>query len=56
MIYFITQGKEYVKIGVSGTPGARLNELQTGNPNKLSLWFVVRGGTQEERALHAIFA
>jgi len=30
MIYFIRQGDEYVKIGISGTPGARLNELQTG--------------------------
>lgn len=55
MIYFITQGREYVKIGISGTPNARLNELQTGNPNRLNLWFVIKGGNEEERYLHKRF-
>ena len=52
MIYFITQGGEYVKIGVAINPESRMAELQTGNPVELKLWLVLPGGLKEERLLH----
>ena len=55
MIYFITQEDDYIKIGLANNPVSRLSELQTGNPHKLTLWFSVNGGVEEERALHKAF-
>ena len=55
MIYFITQSDEFVKIGVSNNPEERLAQLQTGNPNKLKIWFCIPGGLDEEVRLHSFF-
>jgi len=60
-VYFIEQaGSEYTKIGVSESPEARLRELQGGNPDLLTLRYVIKVGTQEqaaslERLLHKLF-
>jgi hypothetical protein len=54
MIYFI-KAKEYVKIGYSVDPNARLLELQTGNPHKLKLLATMPGETQTEASLHKLF-
>ncbi len=56
MVYFITQNNKFVKVGVSGNPAARIKELQTGNPNKLVLWFCIGGGQAEEQYLHRILS
>ena len=52
MIYFITQQEKFVKIGVGNNPEERLATLQTGNPHKLTLWFCIPGGYDEEKILH----
>ena len=52
MIYFITQGDEYVKIGYGVDPEARLSQLQVGNPERLKLLACFSGGQQEELCLH----
>lgn len=54
-VYFISNGA-YVKIGVASNPKKRLKALQTGNPHKLELLRVIKGGHAEEAALHAHFA
>ena len=56
MIYFITQGDDYVKIGYTkNNPGDRLISLQIGNPNLLVLYKVIDGGKAKEEALHTRF-
>ena len=52
MIYFITQGDEYIKIGHGGDPESRLSQLQVGNPDELRLMACFSGGQQEEQHLH----
>lgn len=54
-VYFISNGA-YVKIGVARNPKKRLKALQTGNPHKLELMRVIKGGYAEEAALHGHFA
>lgn len=49
-------GYEYVKIGISSSPNARLNELQTGNPKRLSVLGHFNAGVMAgrlERLVHA---
>lgn len=41
-----------VKIGYSVNPEARLKELQTGNPRKLSLIGTTKGSPQMEKNVH----
>ena len=55
MIYFITQQDKFIKIGVGNNPEERLATLQTGNPQKLTLWFCIPGGYDEEKLLHSFF-
>lgn len=55
MIYFIRSGK-YVKIGYSKNPKKRLDELQTGNPEKLKLIAVMQGNLQTEKSLHDLYS
>lgn len=43
-----------VKIGFTTNPKARLEALQTGNPNALSYLGVVKGTLSDERRLHRI--
>jgi Meiotically up-regulated gene 113 len=50
-VYCITDG-EYIKIGYSTKPEARLAELQTGNARKLSLVGSKPGTVEDEAALH----
>jgi len=56
MIYFIRSGKsDSVKIGFSDKGAkSRLSTLQTGNPEKLNIEVVVRGGRNLEGSLHRI--
>ena len=56
MVYFITQGNEYVKIGyTNGVPNRRLGELQVGNPHELSIKLLLFGDDRMERAMHEQF-
>jgi hypothetical protein len=57
MIYFILSGNgRFVKIGhCTGDPKARLSQLQTGNPEKLTLVSVKDGGRGEEGVWHSRF-
>ena len=57
MIYFVTQGNEFVKIGYTANkPEKRLYNLQTGNPHKLVLSLVIHGNKGYEKALHDMFS
>ncbi len=57
MIYFIQDQKTYaIKIGfTAGNPLSRLDALQTGNPNKLSLLKSIDGDMGLESSLHEQF-
>jgi len=55
-IYFIEDGRGYVKIGVSLDVDARLKSLQTGNSQTLSLVGTVRGSYDQEAYWHARFS
>jgi len=55
-IYFcVTENKQYVKIGSSKNPLGRINELQTGCPQKLVLLGSIPGSKQDEYFLHDLF-
>ena len=56
MIYFVRSG-DFVKIGYTGSmdPKERVNDMQTGNPQKLELLFCVSGGYKREAFLHNYF-
>lgn len=56
-VYFIQSGGAQgpIKIGRAEDVDARLRELQTGNPQKLTLLATMRGGRAAERTLHARF-
>lgn len=56
MIYFIyCAAQRAIKIGVADDPAARLQSLQTGCPDRLTLLVVIPGGRPEEAALHGRF-
>ena len=56
MIYYITQGSEYIKIGyTTNNPEKRLIGLQTGNPIELKLALVTVGDKRHEYKLHSMF-
>ena len=53
LIYAIRQGDSGpIKFGVAGNPRARLSELQTGNPERLSLLVQVDLPDHCERQIH----
>lgn len=54
MIYFIRSGN-YVKIGVSARPWARLAEFQTANPEPLEMLAIAPGDYAFEAELHRLF-
>lgn len=55
-VYFLAAGP-FVKIGKStGSPAARIKDLQTGCPYRISLLAHVVGGISEEFSLHKRFA
>lgn len=46
-VYFITDGN-YIKIGVAASIPSRVKQLQTGNPNRLSVLYLIDAKTQIE--------
>lgn len=59
-VYFIND-EEYTKIGIAGSISSRIKQLQTGNPRKLKVLFLIDGETQNksywiERKLHKSFS
>ena len=56
-IYFVQEEENNnIKIGVSVNPVQRLQELQTGNSNKLIMIGFIEGGADEENNIHREFA
>jgi Meiotically up-regulated gene 113 len=53
-VYCISDG-EYLKIGFSTNPQARVAELQTGNARKLTIVGTIEGTLEDEAALHQEF-
>lgn len=43
---------EYVKIGQTNNPKKRLSDLQSGNPNKLSYFLLLKGKGCLEKSIH----
>jgi hypothetical protein len=57
VIYFMGSGlKKPIKIGYAKNPKTRLAELQTGNPNTLSLLCTMNGDKHLESAFHQMLA
>ena len=56
MIYFIGCNDRYVKIGVSHSPGDRLNDLQVGNPYDLTMLKTIDVSHKAEAYLHDKFS
>lgn len=57
MIYFMGSGlKKPIKIGYAKNPQTRLAELQTGNPDTLSLLCTMEGDRHLESAFHQMLA
>lgn len=55
-VYFMEAvGSGYIKIGISGTSGLRINQLQTGCPFPLQLLAEAPGGLTLEQGLHTRF-
>ena len=55
-LYFIEAvGTRYIKIGRSGNPEKRRQQLATGSPNKLVLLGSISGGAELEKELHEKF-
>lgn len=54
---YVIQGdpETHVKVGMARDPIARMRGLQTGNPQRLRLLYVLPGALALERALHARF-
>ncbi|MCK4447410.1 MAG: GIY-YIG nuclease family protein [Candidatus Marinimicrobia bacterium] len=55
MIYFITDGNGYFKIGYTENIEERLSQLNAANPNKLKVIHIKKGGLLEEKILHNKF-
>ena len=56
-IYFINSTENYYKIGVSSNPKKRIKQLQTGNLDKLTLFYEFKSNYpfKLEKALHNKF-
>jgi len=56
-IYFIQgQATGLIKIGQSAAPGARLDQMQTGSPDRLVILGVLKYSRNLEGELHSKFA
>mgnify|MGYP001585986666 CR=1 FL=1 len=54
-VYFLKAGR-FIKIGkTTGSPSARISQLQTGCPFHITLIAYIRGGIKEESQLHKRF-
>lgn len=52
-VYFIKRVSDgLIKVGFSDDPKRRLQQLQTGQPDRLEMILVIRGGMELERTLH----
>jgi hypothetical protein len=54
-VYFAKAG-DRIKIGWSRNVGARIAQLQTGNPAPVQLLAAIPGARARERKLHTLFA
>jgi len=54
-VYFLRCG-EFVKIGCAASVAERVRAIATMNPHPLELLAIVKGGRDEEKALHRRFA
>lgn len=52
-VYFI-KCNEYVKIGYSSNPYARINSIKTSNPHEVEVLLVIPGNVELEKELHYI--
>jgi predicted GIY-YIG superfamily endonuclease len=53
VLYFVQeQGSDLVKVGYAKDPAARIAQLQTGSPRKLTILDIVEGDRQAEAILH----
>ena len=56
MIYFLDCNHQYVKIGFSGSPARRLNDLRAGNPYDLTILKEIDVSQKAEAYLHNKFS
>lgn len=56
LVYFIAAEHGPIKIGSALTPETRLRELQTASPYALGILAIARGGYEQERRYHQMFA
>lgn len=56
MIYFVSAGSQFIKIGTSFNLNERVKGLQTANPKRLKIKAVLEGGFKTESELHNMFA
>jgi len=54
-IYFIDNSSNFIKIGTSSAPEARIEQLQIAAPTKLNLLGSIPGGVLEEKQIHHKF-
>lgn len=54
-IYFIQSGNGPIKIGYTTVSQLRFSMLQVGNPEPLKIIKILRGGREEETAIHKKF-
>ena len=55
MIYFISDGRGSIKIGMSSDVNSRLAQLQCASPTRLSVIGCMSGDSKSEAKLHRIF-
>ena len=56
MIYFITQGSQFIKVGhTKHDPKGALRRVQSGNPYRLKLIMVLVGDEATENLIHSEF-
>ena len=53
-VYFIGDD-DHIKIGISESPNHRLSEMQIGNPSKLRIYCIIKGGAYLEKKLQDRF-
>jgi predicted GIY-YIG superfamily endonuclease len=56
-VYFISNSSNTgIKIGYSKNPNRRLGQLQTGNPEKLEIIYLLEGTKDTEKYFHRYFS
>lgn len=55
-VYFISEGDDgAVKVGYAADPVARLRQMQTGNPRRLRIEYVLLGTKRLEKSVHRLW-